>query len=100
MASVHAGYLTEAEAYELALPVLRKNFKPFGFEKVSVKEVEELDGTAVFRMVAHVKTRVPARLLIDATQDIRQVLRKRGEERFVFLRTERPGDEDIDEDEE
>lgn len=99
MASLHAEYLTEAEAYEVALPVLRKRLKPFGFESVLVKETEEFDGTNVFRMVARVQSKVPARLLINSQVEIRQSLEKKGEERFVNLSTERIGIVDVEDDE-
>ena len=48
MASLHAEYLTEAEAYELALPVLRKNFKSFGLKESPSRKSKKLTAPLFF----------------------------------------------------
>ena len=98
MANLHAEYMTDAEVRNIALPILEKRFGRFGFQDVSVKEEEDFDGAYVFRMTARVQEKVPARELIDTLDDIHTALRKKGEFRFVYLSTERPGADDADED--
>lgn len=99
MANLHTTYLQAENVREIALPVLKKRFKKYGFEDVDVSEVETLSGDPIIRMVAHVGSRVPARTLIDANGDVHVALRERGDERFVFLVTRRPSDESSEDDE-
>ena len=100
MAHINVVQMTEAEVEKVALPILRRNLARFGFQDVTVKEEEDFDGSYVFRMTAHVQEKVPARTLMDALGSIHATLRKQGEERFVYLSTERPGHNEPDEDEE
>jgi hypothetical protein len=100
MAHTHVVQMTEAEVERIAVPILRRYLTRFGFQDVAVKEEEDFDGSYVFRMTAHVQEKVPARTLMDALGAIHGTLRKNGEERFVYLSTERPGHEEPDEDEE
>jgi hypothetical protein len=98
MATVHDELLTPAEVAGIAEPILKESLAKFGFQRVAVKEEEDFDGKYVFRMTAYVQAKVPANTLIDALDAIHRALRKKGEERFVYLSTERPGEEEIEED--
>jgi hypothetical protein len=98
VANVHAEYMTPPEVEEVSLPILRKRFGRFGFQSATIMEEEDFDGSHVFRMIAHVQEKVPARDLIDALDDIHTVLRRNGEQRFVYLSTQRPGRDQTDED--
>ena len=98
MANAHAEYMTDAEVRKIALPILQQRLDRFGFQSVAVKEEEDFDGSNVFRMTAHVQEKVPARELIDTLSAIHAALRKNGEPRFVYLSTERPGDDETAED--
>ena len=102
MANLHAIYLKTQDIREIALPILKKRFKQYGFRDADVREEETFDGDPILRMVAHVEKQVPARILLDANEDIHVSLRTKGEERFVFLSTKRPGEneQEADEDEE
>jgi len=97
MASSQSVYLNANEVRDRAIPILRKYLGKFGFNDAKVEEEEDFDGAYVFRMTAHVESRVPARDLIDALEEIHTALRKEGEDRFVYLSTERPRASDIDE---
>ena len=103
MASSQTAYMTESEVRDRALPILRKYLGKFGFSNATVEEEEDFDGAYIFRMTAHVRDRVPAKDLIDALEEIHSSLRREGEDRFVYLSTERPGagkhdaeDEDVE----
>jgi hypothetical protein len=98
MANIQAELMTGAQVRDAALPILRKRLAVFGFQRVTVEGEEDFDGQFVFRMTAHVKERVPANVLIDVVDAIHTALRKRGEERFVYLSTQRPGRGEMDED--
>jgi hypothetical protein len=98
MANIHAEMLTADEVRTIAAPILADHFAAYGFSGVVVSEAEELDGSHVFRMTADVTRRVPAKILVDALDAIHRKLRRKGEDRFVFLSTHRPGEDEVDED--
>jgi hypothetical protein len=98
MANAHAEYMSDAEVQKIALPILEQRLGRFGFQDVTVKEEEDFDGSVIFRMTARVREKVPARELIDTLGTIHATLRKKGEGRFVYLSTERPGEDETDED--
>jgi hypothetical protein len=98
MANLHAELMTAKAVHDIALPILEKTLAPFGFQHVTVNEEEDFDGDHIFRMTAHVQTKVPANKLIDTLEAIHRALRSKGEERFVYLSTERPGEVENDED--
>lgn len=98
MPSAHATYLRNTDIRQISLPILNKQLNSFGFHDVDVREEEDFDGSYVVRMTAHVKSRVPARELIDVVNDIQDILRKKGDLRFVFLSTKLPGSDEPDED--
>lgn len=99
MVNLHTMYLQTEEVREIALPILKKRFKAYGFQTAEVREDETLDGDPILRMVAHVESTVPARTLIDANNDIHVALRGKGDGRFVFLSTKKPNEDDNDADE-
>ena len=92
MTNLHAELMTEKQVHDSALPIVRERLGDFGFQNIVVTEEEDFDGAYVFRMVAHVGQEVPARVLSDAINEIHRALRKRGEQRFVYLSTSRPDD--------
>jgi len=98
MANLHAELMTAKAVQDIALPILEKALAPFGFQRVTVNEEEDFDGDHIFRMTAHVQTKVPANTLIDALDAIHHALRSKGEDRFVYLSTKRPAEDEIDED--
>jgi hypothetical protein len=98
MANVHDELLTPAEVEDIAEPILKQSLARFGFQRLAVKDEEDFDGKYVFRMTAYVQAKVPANTLIDVLDAIHRALREKGEERFVYLSTERPGEDEIDED--
>ena len=98
MASSHTVYMSAEEVRGHVLPILRKRLGKFGFSgDVNVAEEEDFDGAFVFRMTAKVEGSVPARVMFETLGDIHIVLRKEGEDRFVYLTTQRPGEDDVDE---
>jgi hypothetical protein len=98
MANSHTVLMTAEEVRDRVLPILRRRLGKFGFVgDVKVAEEEDFDGAFVFRMTARVQDNVPARVVFDALGDIHLTLRKEGEDRFVYLSTQRPGEDDVDE---
>jgi hypothetical protein len=96
MANIHLAPLGLEEVRAIANDVLNRQFRPFGFGAIALREEEDFDGEPILRVIAEVTKPVPARTLIDATTDIHDALRKQGDNRFVYLGTHRPGDEDTD----
>jgi hypothetical protein len=91
--------MTDDEISAVVSELLRSRFGDAGFEYSTVKSEEDFDGSSIPRVTARLKNgRPPANRLIDARHEIRSELIRRGEERFVFLSTEYPHEELIDED--
>jgi hypothetical protein len=82
-------FLSESEVYEIAEPILAKAFNDFGYCGSLIEEVEDFDGAHIFRLTASLAEIVPARVIIDANQEIHNKLRALGEDRFVILSTKR-----------
>ena len=80
-------FLSETEVLQIADPILAKALYDFGYCGLSVEEVEDFDGAHIFRLTANVAEKVPARVIIDASQQIHFDLRTLGEDRFVILST-------------
>ena len=90
--------MTDDEINAVVSELLRGRFGDAGFEYSTVKSEEDFDGASIVRVTAHFNNgKVPTGRLIDAMHDVRSELIPRGEERFVFLSSEYPG-EDEDED--
>jgi len=84
--------MTDGEINELATRILRDRLNQFGFAQVRVKSELDFDGTPIIRVIARYENgRVPTDKLIDSLDDIRTELIQRGEDRFVFLDSEYPG---------
>jgi hypothetical protein len=95
--------MTDDEINEVVSGLLRKRFEDLGFERSTVQSEQDFDGSSILRVTAHFKNEhVSADRLIDAGHDIRSELIGRGEERFVFLDSAFPHDQDefVDEDSE
>jgi hypothetical protein len=87
--------MTDDEITEVVSRLLRKQFEDLEFEYATAQSEEDYDGSSIIRVRAHFKgRRVPVVRLIDAGHDIRTELIKRGEERFVFLSSALPHDQD------
>lgn len=88
--------MTDTEIGKLITKRLRQSFKGTDFESASVNSEEDFDGSSVIRVIARFKKEgVPAKRLADALHQIRMELLEHGEDRFVFLGTESPSDEEI-----
>ena len=100
MAVAKLNYLSEEQVKEIADPILSRVLANYGFRRSEIEEMEDFDGSTVFRLTAHVEKSVPAKILIDASEEMHAALRKQGEDRFVLLGTELPrsNKEEIDED--
>jgi hypothetical protein len=102
MASLRARYLSPEEIDEIVTPLLMDNFKSFGFADKSIKEEETYDGEPIIRVVADVSQPVPAKELVQTASRIHDALRKKDDERLVFLSAPGPvvatfaGEEDED----
>lgn len=99
MAYAHAEHMTESEARDVILPILRKRLGGYGFDGVDVGEEVTFDGSSILRVVARVAAKVPAEDLVDTLDAVHAALRKKGEARFAFLSTRIPGDETNEADE-
>ena len=89
--------MTTDEVKERALRVLTPRLAPFGVSDITVREERDFDGTDVYRVVAMVNQQVPARVLIDGSDELQQLLRSDGEDRWMYLGTHRPSEADEDE---
>lgn len=92
--------LPETDVHTLIDGILRTQFSEFGYAGSKIEEVEDFDGERLFRLTAEVAERVPARVVMEATEAIHSALRREGEFRFVIVSTERPTDEPFLPDEE
>jgi hypothetical protein len=91
--------MTDDEINKIVSKLLRERFKDIGFQRSTVESEQDFDGSSILRVTAHFrKGDVPSDRLIDALHDIRSELLRKGEERFVFLNSEYPQDEVVDED--
>ena len=93
--------MTDDEINEVVSRLLRKRFEDLEFERSTVESEQDFDGSSILRVTAHFNSgEVPADRMIDARHAIRSELIKRGEERFVFLDSVFPHDQDefVDED--
>jgi hypothetical protein len=91
--------MTDGQINEVISELLRSRFGDAGFEYSTVRSEEDFDGASILRVKAHFNNgKVATDRLIDAVDDIRTELIARGEERFVFLNGEYPGEVDEDED--
>ncbi|MCB1458010.1 MAG: hypothetical protein KDJ48_01840 [Nitratireductor sp.] len=90
MAMAKMKFLTEQEVQAIAQPILAHDFARYGFIGSTIEEVEDFDGSYVFRLTANVEKTVPAKELIDTSHQILTRLREQGEDRFVILATHRP----------
>jgi hypothetical protein len=102
MALAKVRFLSEVDVLRIAEPILAKALNNFGYCGLLVEEVEDFDGAHIFRLTASVVESVPARVIIDANQEIHVKLRTLGEDRFAILSTKRQDirqelvDEDMD----
>jgi hypothetical protein len=93
--------MTDDEINGVVSELLRKRFADIGFERSTVESEEDFDGSSILRVTAHFNDgEVSADRMIDARHEIRSELIRRGEERFVFLDSAFPHDQDefVDED--
>jgi hypothetical protein len=93
--------MTDGEINEVVSELLRRRFADIGFERSTVESEQDFDGSSILRVTAHFSNgEVSADRMIDARHEIRSELIKRGEERFVFLDSAFPHDQDelVDED--
>jgi len=87
--------MTDDEINGVVSRLLHKHFEDLGFEYSTVESEQDFDGSSILRVTAHFKNgHVPVDRLIDAGHDIRSELIRRGEERFVFLDSAFPHDQD------
>ncbi|MGE0037009.1 MAG: hypothetical protein AB7S93_15330 [Xanthobacteraceae bacterium] len=91
--------MTDAEINKIVSSILRDRFKDLGFQRSTVRSEEDFDGSSILRIVVHLKNGdVPSNRLTDVLHEIRSRLISKGEERFVFLSSESPQGEMVDED--
>jgi hypothetical protein len=91
--------MTDAEINKIVTGILRARLEQFGFAQSRVKSESDFEGSPIIRVTARYNNgRVPSDQLIDSLHAIRSELLRQGEERFVFLDSEYPGQEDADED--
>jgi len=93
--------MTDDQINEVVSRLLHKYFEDLGFEHSTVESEQDFDGGSILRVSAHFKNgHVPTDRLIDAAHEIRSELIRRGEERFVFLDSAFPHDQNelVDED--
>ena len=91
--------MTTDDVRERAIRILTPHLAPFGLTDINVREERDFDGTDVYRVVAMVTDPVPARVLIDGSDDLQQQLRREGEERWLYLSTRRESQSEPNEDE-
>lgn len=91
--------MTDTEINKIVSKILRERFRNLGFQRSTVQSEQDFDGSSILRVRAHLKKEdAPSDRLTDALHRIRSELIKNGEDRFVFLSTESPHEEMIDED--
>jgi hypothetical protein len=87
--------MTDDEINEVASRLLHKHFEDLGFEYSTVESEQDFDGGPILRVRAYFTNgEAPTERLISALHEIRSELIRRGEERFVFLDSEFPHDQD------
>ncbi len=87
--------MTDDEIREVVSRLLRERFEDLEFEYATAQSEEDFDGSSIIRVKAHFRGgRVPVVRLIDASHDIRTELIRRGDERYVFLNSVFPHDQD------
>ncbi len=93
--------MTDGEINEVVTKVLRSRLNQFGFARSNVHSELDFDGSPIIRVIARYEKqdRVPSDKLVDSLEDIRSELIQRGEERFVFLDNEYPGEAEEEEEE-
>jgi hypothetical protein len=96
----HSTVLDPTAVKQAALPLLKERLDAFGFSDADVVEEIDFDGVPILRMTAEVATKVPASDLIAVTADIHDAIRKKGDDRYIYLSTHRPTDDEPDEVEE
>lgn len=102
MASLRTIYLDPEEIERIVTPLLREGFKDYGFRGNTIAEDETFSGDPVIRVRAEVAAAVPADELVSVLSRIHDALRKKNDERFVFLSAPGPslaeagGEEDED----
>jgi hypothetical protein len=97
--STETEIMTEDEINRIVSKLLRERFKDFKFQRSTVQSEQDFDGSSILRVTAHFRKRdVPSDRLIDALHDIRAKLLDKGEERFVFLNSEFPEEQVVEED--
>jgi hypothetical protein len=100
MANIHAAYLKEKEILALAEPIAREHFNEFGYSHIDISEQEDFDGANVIQIVAHLDQKIAANVIVDALDALNNAVWKQGDDRFVYLRITRPGEDRSDDDEE
>ena len=91
--------MTDGEINDVVTSVLRNRLDQFGFAGSRVLSDTDFDGVPIIRVIAHYEKQdpVPSDKLVDSLEHIRSELIRRGEERFVFLDNEYPGEAEQDE---
>ncbi len=94
--------MKQSQVHKIVNDVLALRLGSNGFSKSDVTFEEDFDGTEIIRVTAHFENPVDdVRLLMDSQSAIRRTLIKGGDDRYVFLRQDFPGnnfDDDVDED--
>jgi hypothetical protein len=91
--------MTPEDVRERAIRILSPHLAQFGLTEIEVQKERDFDGTDVYRVLANVTQRVPSRVLVDSSDELQQLLRSEGEDRWIYLSTRRPTEPDEDEDE-
>ncbi|WP_375451215.1 hypothetical protein [uncultured Devosia sp.] len=99
MSYIGHAVLDSQKIQTIALDLLRKRLKPFGFSGLTVTAEKDFDDENILRLIADVKQIVPASDLIEATSETMNALRKQGDDRFVYL-TAVPATDDLEDAEE
>lgn len=90
--------MTDEEIRKVVTKVLRRSFKGLGLERVTVISENDFDGDPIIRVNARLRTGLaPAQRLVNALHEIRSELIGKGEDRFVFLSSAQPDEENVEE---
>ena len=96
--------MKQFEVQKIVDGVLAQRLGTNGFSKSDVTFEEDFDGAEIIRVTAHLEKPVDdVRLLMDSQSAIRRTLMDCGDDRYVFLQQDFPGnnfDDDVDEDDE
>ena len=96
--------MKQFEVQKIVDGVLAQRLGTNGFSKSDVTFEEDFDGAEIIRVIAHLEKPVDhVRLLMDSRSEIRQLLIDCGDDRYVFLQQDFPGnnfdgDDDDDDD--